>query len=60
MPHKPLPDTMHVPAKKKGGGRPGVKGGGPGESLHKRATDPRESRGLLLGLPTARRRGLLA
>ena len=59
MPHKPLPGTMSVP-KKKARARPGVKGGGVGESLHKRATDPRESRGLLLGLPTARRRGVIA
>ncbi len=58
MPHKPLPDTFHVP-KKKTRSRPGVKGGGPGESLHPRATDPRESRGLLLGLSTSRRRGVV-
>lgn len=40
--------------------RPGVKGGGPGESLHRRATDPRESRPALLGMPTMRRRGRMA
>ena len=28
-----------------------VKGGAKGESLHKRATDPREARPALLGLP---------
>lgn len=56
MPHK---KSVAIPAKKKRG-RPGVKGGGPGESIHKRATDPRESRGLLLGLPTSRRTGVFA
>ena len=55
MPHK---KSVAIPAKKKKRGRPGVLGGGLGESLHKRATDPRERRGLLLGLPTSRRRGV--
>lgn len=53
MPHKKTKATK----KHK---RPGVKGGGPGESLHRRATDPREARALLLGLRSSRSGGRLA
>lgn len=37
----------------------GVKGGAAGESIHKRATDSREARNLLLGTPSHRRTGRL-
>ncbi len=37
-----------------------VKGGALGESLHKRATDPREARPLLLGTPSLRQPGRFA
>ena len=63
MPHKPAKKSLLLPSSKnkraRKSKRPGVKGGGPGESLHRRATDPREARGLLLGLPSHRRTGVL-
>ena len=65
MPHKPAKKSLLIPSSKnksvrtRKSKRPGVKGGGPGESLHRRATDPREARGLLLGLPSHRRTGVL-
>ena len=63
MPHEPSTKSASVPAKKGKSARkrvrPGVKAGGPGESLHRRSTDPREARGLLLGLPSHRRTGVI-
>ena len=65
MPHKQTKKSLLIPsgknksARTRKSKRPGVKGGGPGESLHRRSTDPREARGLLLGLPSHRRTGVL-
>jgi len=67
MPHKPTRKSLLIPSGKNKSARvrarkhkrPGVKAGGPGESLHRRSTDPREARGLLLGLPSHRRTGVI-
>ncbi len=48
MPNHTPKEKKKQPKKKK----KGAKGGAKGESLHKRATDPREARPALLGLKT--------